>query len=60
MTTLHYGSEVRIQLDASAMKLVMEAVAAHATRGGWITTTDVDGREWSLLVTGGIPIWVEE
>lgn len=60
MTTLHYGSEVRIQLDAAAMKLVMEAVAAHATRGGWITTTDVDGREWSLLVTGGIPIWVEE
>jgi len=60
MTTLHYGSEVRIQLDASAMKLVMEAVAAHATRGGWITTTDVDGREWSLLVTAGIPIWVSE
>ena len=60
MTTLHYGSEVRIQLDASAMKLVMEAVAAHATRGGWITTTDVDGREWSMLVTTGIPIWVSE
>jgi len=60
MTTLHYGSEVRIQLDASAMKLVMEAVAAHATRGGWITTTDVDGREWSMLVTAGIPIWVSE
>jgi len=59
MTTLHYGSEVRIQLDASAMKLVMEAVAAHATRGGWITTTDVDGREWSMLVTAGIPTWVE-
>jgi hypothetical protein len=59
MTTLHYGSEVRIQLDAAAMKLVMEAVAAHATRGGWVTTTDVHDREWSFLVTAGIPIWVD-
>ena len=60
MTTLHYGTEVRFQLDAAAMKLVMEAVSAHATRGGWVTTTDVDGREWSFLVTAGIPIWVDE
>lgn len=60
MTTLHYGSEVRIQLDPAATKLVMEGIAAHASRGGWVTATDVDGREWSFLVTVGIPIWVEE
>ena len=60
MTTLHYGSEVRIQLDPAATKLAMEGIAAHASRGGWVTTTDVDGREWSFLVTVGIPIWVEE
>jgi len=60
MTYLHYGSEVRIQLDPSATKLAMEAVAAHATRGGWVTTADVSGREVSFLVTAGIPIWVDE
>ena len=60
MTTLHYGSDVRIELDPAALKLVTEAVGAHASRGGWVTTTVVAGREWSFLVTVGIPIWVEE
>jgi hypothetical protein len=60
MTTLHYGSDLRIQLDPAATKLAMEAVTTHATRGGWVSATDVNGREWSFLVTVGIPIWVEE
>ena len=60
MAYLHYGSELRIRLDDTAAKLVMEAVASHATRGGWVTTTDTDGREWSFLVTGGIPIWIND
>ena len=60
MTYLHYGSEVRIRLDPAATKLAMEAVGAHATRGGWVTTIDVSGRELSFLVTAGIPIWVDE
>jgi hypothetical protein len=60
MAFLHYGSDLRIQLDATAIKLVMEAVGAHASRGGWVTTTDTGGREWSFLVTGGIPIWIND
>jgi len=57
---LHYGNEVRIALDSADMRQIMEAVAAHATRGGWVTVTDVQGREWSILVSAGIPIWVTD
>ena len=60
MAYLHYGSELRIQLDRPMTKRIMEAVASHATRGGWVTATDVSGRDWSFLVTGGIPIWIDE
>jgi hypothetical protein len=60
MTLLHYGPDLRIQLDPSTMRQLTEAIAAHATRGGWVTTTDVDGRNWSFLVTAGIPIWLED
>jgi hypothetical protein len=60
MPYLHYGSDLTIELDASATKRVMESVGAHATRGGWVIVTDVTGREWSLLVTAGIPIWLSD
>lgn len=58
MALLHYGSEVRIRLDEEATRRVMEAVGAHATRGGWVIVTDTDGKEWSLLVSAGVPIWI--
>jgi hypothetical protein len=58
MAFLHYGSELRIQLDVPAMRQTMEAIAAHATRGGWVTVTDLKGQQWSILVSAGIPIWV--
>jgi hypothetical protein len=60
MAVLHYGSAVRIRLDAATTRQVMEAVAAHATRGGWVTATDTEGQDWSFLVTAGIPIWISE
>lgn len=59
MAFLHYGAELRIQLDEPTTRQTMEAIASHATRGGWVTVTDdVTGREWSFLVTAGIPVWV--
>jgi hypothetical protein len=36
----------------------MEAIGAHATRGGWVTVTDVGGRACALLVSAGIPMWI--
>lgn len=60
MPYLHYGSELTIELDTTAMKRVMESVGAHATRGGWVIVRDQAGHEWSLLVTAGIPIWLSE
>jgi hypothetical protein len=50
MAVLHYGSDLRIKLDDTGTKLTMEAIAAHATRGGWVTAADRDGRAWSFLV----------
>jgi hypothetical protein len=58
MAFLHYGSELRIELDESEMRQAMEAIASHATRGGWVIVTDVNGKEWSILLTSGIPVWV--
>jgi len=59
MAFLHYGAELRIQLDEPATRQAMEAIASHATRGGWVTVTEEQtGRELSLLVTAGIPVWV--
>lgn len=60
MTLLHYGSELRIRLDVATTRQVMEAVGAHASRGGWVTATDIEGREWSFLVTAGVPIWMDD
>jgi hypothetical protein len=60
MALLHYGSELELRLDAAATRQVMEAIGAHASRGGWVTTTDTDGREWSFLVSAGVPIWVTD
>lgn len=58
MPLLHYGSELRIHLEAAATRQVMETIGAHASRGGWVTATDTDGREWSFLVSSGVPIWI--
>jgi hypothetical protein len=60
MAYLHYGADVRIQLDKAATKHVMESVSNHATRGGWVTATDTTGDVWVLLVSAGIPIWITE
>lgn len=60
MALLHYGSEVRLRLDPATVRQMVEAVGAHATRGGWVTVTDTDGKDWTFLVTAGIPIWISE
>jgi hypothetical protein len=60
MALLHYASELHIQLDVPTTRQVMEAAGAHASRGGWVTATDTEGRNWSFLVSAGVPIWVEE
>jgi hypothetical protein len=60
MALLHYGAELRIQLDKPGMRQAMEAIASHATRGGWVAVTDVKGRQWSILVTAGVPVWVSD
>jgi hypothetical protein len=58
MPYLHYGPEMRLKLDAANTKRAIEAIGAHATRGGWVSLVDTDGREWSVLVSPGVPIWV--
>lgn len=60
MALLHYGADLAIRLDQEATRQVIEAIGAHASRGGWVTTTDTDGRNWSVLVTPGVPIWLSE
>lgn len=60
MATLHYGPQLHIELDISATRQAMEAIEAHATRGGWVTVTDTTGRHWSLLISAGIPIWLTD
>jgi hypothetical protein len=60
MALLHYGTELRIRLDVPTTRQVMEAVGAHASRGGWVTAIDEDGQEWSFLVSAGIPLWISE
>jgi hypothetical protein len=60
MALLHYGSELRIRLDVAGTRQMMEAVGAHASRGGWVTVTDTDGQQWSFLVTSGVSIWISE
>ncbi|HET6909975.1 MAG TPA: hypothetical protein VFH54_11600 [Mycobacteriales bacterium] len=60
MTVLHYGSDLRIRLDEASTKHVTENVSSHASRGGWVTATDMAGKTWTFLVTTGIPIWLEE
>lgn len=59
MARLHYGPTLDFELDPEATRQITEAIGAHATRGGWITFTDRDAKEWSILITPGIPIWLE-
>lgn len=58
MAFLHYGTELCIHLEEPVVRQAMETIASHATRGGWVSLTDVKGQQWSILVTAGIPIWV--
>jgi hypothetical protein len=60
MAQLHYSSKVTITMDRAATKRAMESIGAHASRGGWVTVSDTTGREWSLLVSAGIPIWIND
>jgi hypothetical protein len=60
MPYLHYGAELRLELDPVASKRATETIGSHATRGGWVNVTDTAGRVWSLLITTGIPIWVND
>ncbi len=60
MPRLHYGSQLQLDLSPEAARRVIDAIGAHATRGGWVSITDEDGRTWSFLVSAGIPIWVAE
>jgi hypothetical protein len=59
MARLHYGSALDLSLDPEATRQITEAIGAHATRGGWVTFSDRDGKEWTILITPGIPIWIE-
>jgi hypothetical protein len=45
MAKLRYGPNPTISLDTAETKNVVEAVAAHATRGGWVTVSDATGHE---------------
>jgi hypothetical protein len=45
-------------MDAATTRQTIEAIASHATRGGWVTISDADGRDWTLLISPGVPIWV--
>ena len=60
MALLYYGSELRIHIEAATTRQLMEEVGAHASRGGWVTATDSEGRDWSFLVSAGVPIWIDE
>jgi hypothetical protein len=60
VTFLHYGKDVRVEVDDAAVKVIMEQIAAHASRGGWVSVTDRQGLEWHLLVSAGIPIWLNK
>lgn len=59
MARLHYGPALHFELDPKTTQRVTETIGAHATRGGWITFADRQGKQWSILVTPGIPIWLE-
>ena len=59
MARLHYGPTLHFELDPTTTRQVTETIGAHATRGGWITFTDRNADEWSILITPGIPIWLE-
>lgn len=59
MPHLCYGPTLRFELDAESTRLVADAIGAHASRGGWVSFTDSDAKEWAILVTPGVPIWIE-
>jgi hypothetical protein len=55
---LHYGSQLQLRVDDPTAKRAIESIGAHATRGGWITINDINGQQWSLLISPGVPIWI--
>jgi hypothetical protein len=56
--TLHYGTELELDLHDKGAHAAAEIIGDHASRGGWVRITDVDGRQWTLLISPGIPIWL--
>lgn len=58
MPVLHYGPQQFTVSEETAATLI-KAIAAHASRGGWVPFTDEDGTAWSVLVSPGIPVFID-
>ena len=58
MPTLHYGTKLELDLNDKGAQGAAETIGDHASRGGWVRITDVNGRQWTLLISPGIPIWL--
>jgi hypothetical protein len=58
--TLHYGSAVFSLPDDAVQELGM-AIAGKVggEGGGWVSFTDDKGQDWSIIVTAGIPIYID-
>ena len=58
MPYLNYGPQLQLRLDDEAADRAVEAIAAHASRGGWVSVTDTCARQWSLLISAGVCVWL--
>jgi hypothetical protein len=60
MSYLHYGPGATFELDELMTEKVMSAIAGKAAgTGNWASFLDVDGKQWSLFISRGIPIWID-
>jgi hypothetical protein len=58
MPVLHYGPQQFSVSEETAASLI-KAIGAHASRGGWVPFTDEAGNSWSVLVSPGVPVFID-
>ena len=61
MAMLHYGGTRTFDVPPEEVPALIKTIGAKASDGksGWVSFTDDTGQDWSILVSPGIPIYID-
>ena len=58
---LHYGGTRTFEVPDEDVAVLAKAIGEKVSDGksGWVSFTDTTRQDWSILVSGGVPIFID-